>query len=598
MIRLWESVAERWFAWAAAASWQLALLVAVVAAITWVARRSSPRVRYALWLLVLIKVFLPPSLSMGWSVGSWGLTPLWNSIQPAIGPIWDQDHETVAKALPPRQGTHVPATDFEVVGKTIVAPARAGFTPLLFLAWLVGCCAFYSLVLLRYQKLQRSLNQMQLVDEGPLRVQLEAIALELGESRLPELYLSDEAASPYLFGVARPSIVLPKRIADELSAADLNSVLRHELNHWQRRDPWVGWLQVLAQGLFWFHPFVWLANARLRHERECVCDEAVLRAGKCEPVRYGEALLAVLAAARGRSSVQGSLVGVFEPGANIQSRLEEIMSYEPEKRQFGVSSYVFLATFACLFLPMALPTAIAKTEAAPKIADTELKQEVRTWPWIVKTVPAVGATDVDSSLKEITVTFDRDMQTGMSWTGSEEFYMPPSPNGARAEWRDSRTCVLPVTLKKGQFYRVGINSTSFQNFKSDKGISAPSAVIYFTTQGATKSMQSRVRVPKIVKILPANGANDVAVDSKAMRVTFDMPMGGGMSWTGGGSSFPASDGKVTWNGSKKTCVFPVALKPSQQYQLGLNSVSHINFQSKWGVPIVPVTYSFGTAAVK
>ena len=64
---------------------------------------------------------------------------------------------------------------------------------------------------------------------------------------------------------------------------------------------------------------------------------------------------------------------------------------------------------------------------------------------------------------EITVTFDQEMGGGMSWTGGGPEF-PPSPEGQKAQWRDKRTCVLPVKLEAGHFYRVGINSTSYQNF--------------------------------------------------------------------------------------------------------------------------------------
>ena len=601
MIAFFETLTDAWLTWVLAASWQLALLVAVVAIAAWLARRASPRVRYALWLLILVKVFLPPSLVLKWSVGNWALRPLWNTVQPTVEPYWNveassQANEGFAEVTTsdsPVSETSLPAID---------ASSRSRMAGALFVVWLTGCLLFYLLVAQRYLKLNRSINQMQLVDEGPLRIRLEKIALELGIRRLPELYLSQEATSPFLCGFKRPSIILPRQLVDELSPADINSVLLHELNHWRRRDPWVGWLQVVAQGLFWFHPFVWLANTRLRHERECACDEAVLQSGNCEPTRYGEALLAVLGAARGRSPVHGSLVGIFEPGANIQKRLEEIMQFQPKKQPFGGLSYLALAIFACLVLPMALPTASAKTDEVITIEGKEGnkdldRQQVRKWPWIAKTVPAVGAIDVDPKLTEISVTFDRDMQKGMSWTGNKKYHMPPLSAGAKARWRDSRTCVLPVKLEKGKYYRVGINSTSFLNFKSVDGTPAPSAVVYFATEGAPRSVQRRVRVPKLEKLIPENGAADVSPTATTLRATFDMPMSGDMSWTGGGTSFPKidPDKKTKWTGGGKTCVLPVQLQPSHEYQLGLNSYSHINFQSKWGVPIEPVVYQFKTS---
>ena len=51
-------------------------------------------------------------------------------------------------------------------------------------------------------------------------------------------------------------------------------------------------------------------------------------------------------------------------------------------------------------------------------------------PQIVSTSPARGASDVDPALKEITVTFDQDMEEGMSWTGGgPEFPQIPEGQG-------------------------------------------------------------------------------------------------------------------------------------------------------------------------
>ncbi len=605
MIPGFESIAESWLAWVASATWQLALLVCVVAAVAWAVRRASPRLRYALWLLVLLKVFLPPSLAVGWGVGRWGLRPLWHSMQPTVANMrFDAPISSAAGNT---------AVGQEIAAKNGVASAQyfpaAGLpsATLLFVIWSAGCALFVGFVLWHYRRLVISTRKMQQIDEGPLRVQLESIALRMGEKRIPELFISTKATSPFLFGLARPSIVLPRQVVERLSEADIHGVLLHELNHWRRRDPWIGWLQVLTQGLFWFHPLVWYANARLRQERESVCDEAVLRAGVCEPFSYGEAILGVLVAARGRSLVQGSLVGVFEPGANIQKRLEEIMNFQPGKREFGFWSRAAVAAFALLFLPMAVPGLRAtEVEVAVDAGDkdesaaahTDASKTPKGPPRIVESSPSPGDTNVDPALTEITVTFDRDMRGGMSWTGGGPEFPEIDPK-REPHWLDQRTCVLPVKLSKAKFYRVGINATSHQNFKSEQGTVAPCSAIYFTTRGASKKVERQLRRPKIVKLVPQNGATDVDPDLKAIRVTFNMPMGKGFSWTGGGPRFPTvPEGKGPhWTNEGRTCVLPVSLKPDWQYELGLNSLSHINFSSQWGVPLEPVEYRFKTRPV-
>jgi RNA polymerase sigma-70 factor (ECF subfamily) len=218
-------------------------------------------------------------------------------------------------------------------------------------------------------------------------------------------------------------------------------------------------------------------------------------------------------------------------------------------------------------------------------------------PQIVSTSPARGASDVDPALKEITITFDQDMGGGMSWTGGGPEF-PSIPEGKQAQWRDKRTCVLPVKLQGGHHYRVGINSVSFRNFRSEAGVPALTSAIWFTTSGTPDTTKPESKVPKVVSATPAMGAQAVSPDLKELRVTFDVPMGGGCSWTGGGPEFPTiPEGKKPfWTEDHKTCVLPVELKPSSQYRLGLNSQSFKNFKSAEGVPLMPVVYTFKTSA--
>lgn len=218
-------------------------------------------------------------------------------------------------------------------------------------------------------------------------------------------------------------------------------------------------------------------------------------------------------------------------------------------------------------------------------------------PRIVATSPKVGETEVKPNLKEITVTFDRDMQPGFSWTGGPPDF-PSGPEGQKPHWLDKRTCVLPVQLQAARYYRVGINSTSYQSFRSADGIPAQTSAIYFTTVGASGTLKRKASRPIIVGLVPRNGAADVDPNLKELRVTFNVPMAEGFSWTGGGEQFPPipAGKKPFWSEDHKTCILPVELKPGWEYHLGLNSPSHKNFQSSGGVALDPVNYTFKTRA--
>ena len=103
-------------------------------------------------------------------------------------------------------------------------------------------------------------------------------------------------------------------------------------------------------------------------------------------------------------------------------------------------------------------------------------------PKVVKFVPANGATGIDpNEIHEISVTFDQDMMTDRcSWCGDGRNY--PETTG-KPEWKDRRTCVLPVRLKPGQGYVFGINSPSHRNFMSVSGVSVEPVRYAITTSG-------------------------------------------------------------------------------------------------------------------
>jgi beta-lactamase regulating signal transducer with metallopeptidase domain len=106
--------------------------------------------------------------------------------------------------------------------------------------------------------------------------------------------VSESARVPAALGFRRAAIVLPAWCLREMSTAELQPILIHELAHLERRDDWTNLLQKLVRAVFFFHPAVWWIDRRLAVEREMACDDAVL---------------ATLGNAR---AYAGSLVGLLE----------------------------------------------------------------------------------------------------------------------------------------------------------------------------------------------------------------------------------------------------------------------------------------------
>ena len=103
-------------------------------------------------------------------------------------------------------------------------------------------------------------------------------------------------------------------------------------------------------------------------------------------------------------------------------------------------------------------------------------------PVVVKTVPVSGATAVDAKLKEIKVTFSKDMQTRKMWS-FVQFSKDTFPQVGQPKYKDKRTIVLPVTLQPKKTYVIWINSTGKHNsFRDTSGNPAVPYLLVFETK--------------------------------------------------------------------------------------------------------------------
>ena len=103
--------------------------------------------------------------------------------------------------------------------------------------------------------------------------------------------------------------------------------------------------------------------------------------------------------------------------------------------------------------------------------------------------------------------------------------------------------------------------------------------------------------PKIVSLVPANGAEDVDPNLKAIVVTFDRPMqnpGWAVVTLGSPDRHPKPAGPVGYDAACKVFTMPVELEPGKEYVFGLNAEQYLGFQSQDGIPLAPVEVCFKT----
>ncbi|MEQ1759183.1 MAG: M56 family metallopeptidase [Vicinamibacterales bacterium] len=84
---------------------------------------------------------------------------------------------------------------------------------------------------------------------------------------------------PGIFGIVRPVLIWPHALTAQLTTAEVEAILAHELCHVRRHDNLTAAVHNLVSAIFWFYPVVGWIGTQLHLERERACDEAVLRTG-------------------------------------------------------------------------------------------------------------------------------------------------------------------------------------------------------------------------------------------------------------------------------------------------------------------------------
>jgi hypothetical protein len=113
---------------------------------------------------------------------------------------------------------------------------------------------------------------------------------------------------------------------------------------------------------------------------------------------------------------------------------------------------------------------------------------------------------------------------------------------------------------------------------------------------ARKEAEAEPKRPKVISMVPANGAKDVDPSLNTIQVVFDRPMkDGSWSMVGGGPRHPETIGRPCYDERRTTWTIPVKLKPDWEYEFRLNYGKFDSFRSEEGVPLKPVLVKFRTA---
>lgn len=428
-------------AWLARSSVQAAVLALLVLAVQGLLRgHLTPAWRYRLWLLVVLRLILPFSLPSDLSI--FNLVPARPAASrasastppaPAAGPARVVPASPVfppgivdltpaelsgppAEAMPPRRT--VPSAASSDAGRlsshevpemepgglpgaeplAVVVGSWTRWRGWLGWVWLGGVGVLAARLLGQNLSFARRVER----DRGPVAVRLTRLVDEcrsaLGVRGPVSVCETGAVRSPALYGLFRPTLLLPRGLADRFSDDELRHVLLHELGHVRRHDLPVNGVVAVLQMLHWFNPVLWFAFRRMQADRELATDALALEAaGEGRARSYGETILKLLESFAHPASAPSAL-GILEDRAQMRDRMRRIAGYRRPSRWSVLAA-----------VPVALLALVTLTD--PRIGGTPDANAAEK----AETAPRAGAGFVPVDLSRHVVTAWSTVKPGSSW---------------------------------------------------------------------------------------------------------------------------------------------------------------------------------------
>lgn len=310
------------FDWLSAASFRASLLTIAVFLLQAALRRHlTARMRYALWLPVLIVLLMPVFPPSRWSVETVFAKPP-QPVQITSAPI------DFSPGAPPVD--HSPP---------LPQPEPIDWQHLFIMAWLTGASGLLLFGSISFIITLRQIKRSRHPISDELTDTLAQIAREVSLRRVPRVWIASAIHSPAVTGFLRPTLLLPALFDRSFTPSEARLVLKHELMHLKRHDLPLNAVLCVLIALHWFNPLLWLAFFKARLDREAACDAQVLQNDSTDRRReYGHTLLKIETAFC-PSGLSLGFVGIFQRGAALRSRIHSIATH---KRPHALMRAIFI----------------------------------------------------------------------------------------------------------------------------------------------------------------------------------------------------------------------------------------------------------------
>jgi len=254
--------------------------------------------------------------------------------------------------------------------------------------WCFGVAALSLRLAGGYWLSQRLRQRSQPLADSNIATHGQTLAKAMGIERLVKFLDNSHISEPMTLGCWKPVVLFPVGMLLQLTPAQIEVLLLHELAHIRRYDYLVNLFQLALEVCFFYHPLFWLLSREARTRREYCCDDLVLHHIQ-NPLLYARTLTAIK-----RTSLhhQNAFVMSATGKNNFTTRIQRIIGIAPNKAQRSQPVFLLLL-LAGLVAGAVWPTmsaARAKNESVPQITDIFSPSSVRdsVSPQYIRAKPA------------------------------------------------------------------------------------------------------------------------------------------------------------------------------------------------------------------
>lgn len=220
-------------------------------------------------------------------------------------------------------------------------------------------------------------------------IHFQQLSHKMGIQKKLLLFESQLVNIPVVAGHFKPVILLPLGMLSQLSVAEVEAVLLHELAHIRRNDYVVNLMQRITCILFFFNPAVLWLSSLLRSERENCCD-AMAISHTNDKLTFIEALISVKQHAMPAAPLAMNFLGQKNMLLHRVNRIVHSRNKSLDKAELSFVGFSLLAAVLyCINLDTTLPPSTQQSLVAEHIlAATPLSASVDDTTAIVTTSKA------------------------------------------------------------------------------------------------------------------------------------------------------------------------------------------------------------------